>query len=259
LEFPFDWLCKSYGDKGIKTWWKQAFGGNSICPIFHQEEPKHVPKDCHLLKALKLKLVNVAPAARSLAPPPQSVTPAPASPSPRGCVASSTTPTAIDATGSRMAPSGLTAALAVTLEAVDNFDSDNDFRWAGNESGVDYADHLKSIKSVAPYTPSCSSTTVSFTSSSPPLALHMVSTSLAVEHSTSPTSIPLSYHVINLLRNLHCLILWVSQSSIGIKSSKRFAVADTRATDHMLPNKLAFISYKAVFNLQVWMGNMLSS
>jgi hypothetical protein len=48
---PFNWLCKSYGDKRIKTQWKQALGGNGICPICHQEEPKHVPKDCGLLKA----------------------------------------------------------------------------------------------------------------------------------------------------------------------------------------------------------------
>jgi hypothetical protein len=229
--------------------------GNGICPVCHREEPKHVPKDCRLLKALYLKLVNVAPAAHSPAQPPQSLILAPASPSPGGRVASSATPTASGSTGSAMAPSGLTAALAVTLEAADNFDSDNDFRWAGDESCMNYADYLKSNNSFAPYTPSFSSVADSSTSSSPPMALPMVSTSLAVEHSTSPTSIPLSFHVINLSRNLHCLILCVSQSSIRIKSSKHFAVANTGATDHMLPDKLAFISYKAIFNLQVWMGN----
>jgi hypothetical protein len=83
----------------------------------------------------------------------------------------------------------------------------------------------------------------------------MASPSLTVEHSTSPTFIPSSSHVINLLHNICCLILCVSQSSIGIKSSKHFAIANTGATDHMQPNKSAFISYKAVFNLQVWMGN----
>ncbi len=35
-----------------------------------------------------------------------------------------------------------------------------------------------------------------------------------------------------------------------------FLVADTGATDHMFPNKLAFISYKSIPNLQVWMGNI---
>ncbi len=28
---PFNWLCKGYGDKGIRTLWKKVLGGNSIC------------------------------------------------------------------------------------------------------------------------------------------------------------------------------------------------------------------------------------
>jgi hypothetical protein len=32
-------------------------------------------------------------------------------------------------------------------------------------------------------------------------------------------------------------------------------IADTGATDHMLPDRLAFISYKSVCSLRVWMGN----
>jgi hypothetical protein len=83
----------------------------------------------------------------------------------------------------------------------------------------------------------------------------MVSISSEVDHSTCSTSIPLSCNIINLLRKLRRLILLVSQPSIGIKSSKCFAVANTGATDHMLPKKSAFISYKAIFNLQVQMGN----
>ncbi len=172
-----------------------------------------------------------------------------------GRMTSSATPTMSGSTGSETAPSGLTAALAITSEATDNFDSDDHLQWAGNESGVGCSDYLKSNKAVAPYTPSCSSTAVSFTSSFSLMALPMVSISLVVDHSTSSTSIPLSCHIINLSCKLRCLILQVSQSLIGIKSSKHFAVADTGATDHMLPDKLAFISYKAVFNLQVWMGN----
>jgi hypothetical protein len=125
---PFDWLCESYGDKGIKTQWNRALGGNVICPICHWEEPKHVPKDCGLLKALHLKLINVAPAARSPALPPQSLTPATASPFPGGGVASSTTPPASGSTGSGTAPSGLTVVLAVTSEVPDDFESDDNFQ-----------------------------------------------------------------------------------------------------------------------------------
>jgi hypothetical protein len=51
---PFNWLSKGCGEKGIHTCWKKALGGSGICPICHQETPKHVPKDCMLLKFLNL-------------------------------------------------------------------------------------------------------------------------------------------------------------------------------------------------------------
>jgi hypothetical protein len=35
----------------------------------------------------------------------------------------------------------------------------------------------------------------------------------------------------------------------------RFAVASTGATNHMVPNKSCFISYKSIFGLSVQMGN----
>ena len=35
----------------------------------------------------------------------------------------------------------------------------------------------------------------------------------------------------------------------------RLVVADTGATDHMVPDRLAFISYKAIQNLHIHMGN----
>jgi hypothetical protein len=44
------------------------------------------------------------------------------------------------------------------------------------------------------------------------------------------------------------------KASISPGLGCRFSVADTGATDHMFPNKLAFISYKSIPNLQVWMG-----
>ena len=43
--------------------------------------------------------------------------------------------------------------------------------------------------------------------------------------------------------------------AISPADSCRLLVADTGATDHMLPDRSAFISYKSVRNLRVWMGN----
>ncbi len=47
----------------------------------------------------------------------------------------------------------------------------------------------------------------------------------------------------------------MSAASILPGFGRRFTVADSGATDHMLPDKSAFISYKLVTNLQVRMGN----
>jgi hypothetical protein len=81
---PFDWLSKGYGKKGIHTSWKRALNEGVICPICHQDTPKHVPKDCALLKSLKLKLIHVAPVASPPAPAPLAPTLAAATPSPGG-------------------------------------------------------------------------------------------------------------------------------------------------------------------------------
>jgi hypothetical protein len=47
----------------------------------------------------------------------------------------------------------------------------------------------------------------------------------------------------------------MSRASIAPGPGRRFAVANSGATDHMFPDKAAFISYKAIRNLQVRMGN----
>jgi hypothetical protein len=70
-----------------------------------------------------------------------------------------------------MAPSGLTTVVAITSKASETLDLDDDFRWAGDKSGVDYCDYHKSNKTVAPHTPSCSSVVVSFILSLTPPAL----------------------------------------------------------------------------------------
>jgi hypothetical protein len=97
---PIDWLSMSYGDKGIRNRWKKALGGNGSCPMCHRGEPKHVPKDCPLLKLFNLKLIQVAPTESPPAPAPAASTPAAASPSPGGHVATADLPPSGGTTGS---------------------------------------------------------------------------------------------------------------------------------------------------------------
>jgi hypothetical protein len=243
---PFDWLAQKYSEKGIRNCRKKALSGNGIRPICHHEEPKHVPKDCPLLKSLNLKLIKVSPSASPPAPAPGAAASAAASPSPGGCNASTAPPPLGGSTGSATAPSGLTAWMSDVLE---DFDSDEEFHWDGDKCGADYV-HRKSNKSTLLY-PLCCSVTV----------CHVPRVNPSVNPSAFPMAAPLPLPlasdngIISLSRHLHRLIQQVLQSLIGLSLSERSTVADTGATDHMLPDKAAFISYKAISNLQVRMGN----
>ncbi len=55
--------------------------------------------------------------------------------------------------------------------------------------------------------------------------------------------------------DLSTLIANMFKASIQLGSGQQFTVTDSGATDHMFPDKSAFISYKIVTNLQVCMGN----
>jgi hypothetical protein len=70
-----------------------------------------------------------------------------------------------------------------------------------------------------------------------------------------PVSSVSSLHCIVLLKNLSAVIKQMSGASILPGLNHCFTVADSVATDHMFPDKSAFISYKLVSNLQLKMGN----
>jgi hypothetical protein len=100
-----------------------------------------------LLVELNLKLIRVSPPAGAPAAAP---TPA-ASPSPEGRSAVADEASTLGSTGSATALSGLIATVA------EEFDSDNNFHWVGDESGVEFghsASMRKSNNDVAFY-PSC--------------------------------------------------------------------------------------------------------
>jgi len=130
----FEWLS-TYTTKGIKTRWERAIAGTGICPICHRaEKPWHIPANCPILKDLNLKLVNGPPFSAphpdpSPAPAPAPLAPTPP-PSPGGWVASADDRSVLGSVGSPSAPSGLMA-----LVAEDDFDSDQEFCWTGDDDG----------------------------------------------------------------------------------------------------------------------------
>ena len=224
--------------KTIKTHWDRAIAGTAICPICHRtEKPWHVPANCPLLKDLNLKLVNgplttPAPASADSSAPASAVSPPAASPG--GRAASADTPIS---GGSSATPSGLTATVKE-----DEYSSDEDmFCWMGNDKGLDFgAPFGSSDKS----NPSVSLYLSSFQVSVVPMASYFPSIPL-----------PSSSSCLVLPDHLQSILLWLAASSISPDSTTRVAFADTGATEHMIPDKSAFISYKHISNLQVRMGN----
>ena len=231
---PWEWLAKINADS-VKKRWKRSLAGHGFCPICHREEDKHSPAACPLLATLNLKLITVSPQATAPAP-------TAGSPSPGG--RSAAVGEDVSGTGSvgsgtpTPAPSGLMATVAE-----DEYDSGDDFRWDGDECGamfVSSSGARKSNSTVALY-PTCNHASVV-----PFVAPSLGRPSLA--SATSTRSIPLSKH-------LSSLITTMAARSIMPGRGSKFTVADSGATDHMFPDKGAFISYKAVTNLQVRMGN----
>jgi hypothetical protein len=218
--------------------------GTGTCPIYHRDKkPWHVPAHCPLLKELNLKLIHGPPSLSASAPAqaPALAAPTPA-PSPEDHAEENDGSSSTGSSSSGTAPSGMTP----VLDAVVEYDSDEDFCWAGDEEGLGYCGVCPSAKSnasIARYSssPSCNHVQVEMIFPKPSVSI--------------PRSAASASQCIFLLKALHHLLGKSSQSSIVRTQSGSLFVANTGATDHMTPDKSVFISYKAIADLQVCMGN----
>jgi hypothetical protein len=139
-------------------------------------------------------------------------------------VASANLPPSGDLTGSTTAPSGLTAH---TLDVLEDFDSDDNFRWDGDESGTDNVDHSHKSNNSTAFYPLCCSVVVHPLPYVDPFELPTATPNSMIKPSSSPIDAPTTNGIITLLHRLRQLIQRVSHASIGGFLSKRFAVADT--------------------------------
>jgi hypothetical protein len=138
---PFEWLSKSFSKKSIKIRWTRALAGTGICPICHcKDKPWHIPPNCPLLKELHLKL-EVTPSDPTVQPAAQQSTAAP-TPSPPchvGPTLAANESLADGSSGSGHAPSGMLASTSNSLpRIVIEYNSDDDFCWAGDKDGINY-------------------------------------------------------------------------------------------------------------------------
>jgi hypothetical protein len=230
---PWEWLA-SYDSPGILSRWRRSLRGGFYCAFCHSKE-KHHPLKCPMLAELNLKLIEVGgPTGGAVAGPksPASGT----SPTPGAQAAAVGSPPA-SGSESPPAPAGMTATVTNVPGDEDSTDS---FRWDGDEDGVMFEDS-KPKASVSFYSP---------TSSAPSCCRVSVESVVAAPACAAAQSVEDIVLTPVLLRSL---MKAISTTSNG--TPFRFAVADTGATDHMVPDRDAFISYKSIGGLRVRMGN----
>jgi hypothetical protein len=127
--------------------------------------------------------------------------------------------------------------MTATLTDAGDEDSTDSFRWDGDEDGVTFEDASKPNASVSFYSPSSPSPSCCRVSVESVLAAPACAATQSVEDIV-----------------LTPILIWSLMKAISTTSNGtplRFAVADTSTTDHMVPDRNAFISYKTVRGLRV--------
>jgi hypothetical protein len=208
-------------------------------------KPTHHSKDCPILKKIGLKLVKRTPAngddvasrVGQEAPPPAPPTAPPAAPNPLAKNG-----------GSAGTPGAFTAATESN-----SYDLGDDFDYEGKYEGKVYSNG--NSKSNVPVYPCASHASVNNLSPDLP----PVTTSC--RRSTSSID-PKGIRTVRLPKLVTALLNNPLAHSIAFMSSKLWPrtsllVANTGATDHMIPDKSAFISYRPVSRRHVRMGNNL--
>ncbi len=197
---PHEWLA-SFNIKSIKKHWTHSLAGTGFCPICHRDEDKHAPASCPLLAELNLKLIHVSPPACA----PVAASAPAASPSPGGYSAIADEVPALGSTGLATAPSGHVATVA------EEFDSDNNFHWDSDESGVEFGHSTgarKSNNDIAFY-PSCNHVFVVTVS---PVSVCPAPPAIKPSLSVSVPSVSSLYCIV-LSKNLSAVIKQMSTAS----------------------------------------------
>ena len=239
---PYDALTKCSFGSHISKWRNACKDTSDFCMICHNTSNKggHHSKDCPILKQIGLKLVKRPPAdgndpasrvGESPAPAPSPV-PNPPAPAPASDGGSTTTPGAFTAATEQ-----------------ESYDSGEEFDYEGKYEGSVYS-NVNSKPNVSDY-PQASHATAEPISPAPHSSCRR-STSLTNTQGVSTVRLPKL--VLALLDNPPAHSTAFPPARHGT-SEPSLIVADTGATDHMLPEKSAFISYRPVTGRRVRMGN----
>jgi hypothetical protein len=211
-------------------------------------KPAHHSKDCAIIKQIGLKLVKRTPgnggdAASRVGHKAPTTAPAPAPPT-------APAPAAVNNGGSTGTPEAFTAATKAK-----SYDSGNEFDYKGKYEESVFTGKTKSNTSLYPHASHATAETTEDTHppANPPTA------TTSCRHSTSSMD-PTGVCMVQLPKRVIALLNNPPAHSIAFLSTKlcpctSLLIADTGATDHMIPNKSAFISYRPVTGCHVRMGS----
>ncbi len=243
-------------NKHLNHWRYNCKDDSKKCLICYNtsRDKAHSSKDCPILKRIGYKLVKIKHSALDTNAAfcvgndstPSASTPAPAP---------VTSPS--DSGGSNLALGAFTVATVA-----DSYNSGSDFEYEGKHKGKLYVPSSKPNLARSLYLPIPPNlcTRVSFAQDNK-ASLSPPHSNIACNHSTLQSlrdpvglrTIKLPKHVMALLKNPPAHSIAIPSLLDGRPLS--LLVADTSATDNMLPDKSALISYRPVVNCWVRMGN----
>ncbi len=226
--------------------WRRYLKGSFYCAFCNSKE-KHHSNKCPLLDELGLKLVKVSSQGSGgqlsggATMGTWSKLPTAASPA--------LEPTLVGSPPVP-APNSTSALMGLMVAVIENIEGDNSltnsFRWYGDKDGMEFKVNAAIFDYLCLQTlPSCCC--ASITTNAPWSSLSVLTSSTSSLDLFGKT-------VIKLPSRLVLALLKAVPSEI-LGAALKLVVADTGATDHMLPDRSTFISYKSVRNLCVRMGN----
>jgi hypothetical protein len=243
---PYESLSTCLFSNHMSCWQTNCKDGSNQCMICHNtsNKPVHHSKDCPIMKKIGLKLVKQTPADGGDAAPSQVGYEAPP-PAPPITPPANPNPPAKNG-GSTGTPGAFTAATEP-----DSYELGDDFDYQGKYEGKVYSS--SNSKSNVPVYPCASHASIDISSPDLPPVNTSCRCSTSSIDSTGVHTVRLPKLAIALLNN-------PPAHSIAFTSNMPWPctsllVANTDATDHVIPDKSAFIFYRPVSGRRARMGN----
>ncbi len=249
---PYEVMASCSFGNHMSRWQAGCKDCSERCMICHNtlKKPAHHSKDCPILKQIRLKLVKRTPgnggdAASRVGHEAPATAPEPTPPA-----------APVPATVKNGGSTGTIGAFMVATKAK-SYDLGDEFDYEGKYEGLVFSGKTKSNASLYPHASHITAKITEDTHppANPPPAMTSCCHSISSMDRTGVCTVQLPKQVIALLNNPPAHSIAFMSTKLRPRTS--LLVADTGATDHMIPDKSAFNSYRPVTGRRVRMGNNL--